>query len=379
MTSLFEFSEQFQNELLKLDSSKLSNDEKREKVIDLVNTLSITNKRFYLDLINKQKKRQVKVRCQDKDKGKFALLEITNMNQEFTHQMMFVSMIHYILNRFEESKMQGRFKKHVRRFLDEVFNTHDTNHLGSIYDLCYAGKDIKDKRDIPILSKELRQELVPSFEQWNNAYTYMKHNYEEMQTMTTTLFGTRPDMLATVTCHGVFRKDKTEDQVSDYRIKYAENIDDTIYEIPVGKDVLIAPYRDIREETVVFHPDDPEYEELSRRNIIMKRIDRKGIINRVKKDKIATEKDRTKMDMIKNTIDVINGYTTDTKINTNDKETIDELKHELIKSLHENIDNLANNDKSVIEFTDNENNTDNLLIDKTEIKEIIDELKIEKF
>jgi len=368
--SIFELKTEFIESVESVMQSNMAESEKKRKINNLVQKLDILDKRVYIELCRLFNARLVSDKCNKKDSGKLNLIEIDNMNQEFVHQMMFISMIHYVFARFEDFDYPGRYKKHVRRFIEHAFGNIDNKHLGPIYELFRQNVEQNGPTSIPTsndptsndptsndptsndptsndpnsnktpksvsdeLSKVL-QDVRPSFEQWNNAFTFMTGNYEEMRTMTSALFGSQPTIESRIRSHGVFDNQK---EVDEYRIKEAENIDGIAYSIPVGKNVLTDPFRDVREETVIYNPNDPEFEKLSRQNTIRKRVERQGMLHRIKQSERASKEESQRLQKLQSTLNSVDKKIQDPKTSKEEYIVVQEYKNELNKALNKYID-----------------------------------------
>ena len=373
MQSTYQIGQDFDDEIKKISESNMDTEQKNKLIIEKINNLPIIDKRFYLDRISSAKRsilfKSEKPKCDKKQAGKFALLEIENMGMEYSLQMAYVSMMHYMVSRYEAMKISGREKKVLRRYIDEVFGYQEKDHLCSINELYYDGHKERDPRNIPDITGTPLDVVKTSFEQMNNFYQYAMMRRNEMAAMTTGFFGNRPSQIANVTVHGVFDEEK---DIDTYRIKSAENIDGIVYTIPVGVNSIIEPFQDLTDETIVYHPDNPEYEELSRRSVLQKRITRHGIQNRIKKSNIAKSEDQAKLNKIRNTIEQLNGADT-SSLDDNDKNSIEGLKNSL-SDLLTKCTNMKNDGKGIVETITNDGKED-MVISPEDVSFIEDNMK----
>jgi hypothetical protein len=246
----------------------LPEQERSQAISDFISGLSIDEVRAYSEYSNYC--RRGERRC-SADKGKIVGFEYTPINQEYSYQMAFLGNIHYVVT---QANNYPKNKEAIMEFIEHCYATKE-DHVGSIYDLYKPS----DPVIIPDLTGEILDKIRPSFETWNNAYLYFKAHFESLRAATTAMFGTRPTQESRVYVHGVFDKQSLE----DYRINHAENIKDILYTAEVGQETILDPYRDLRNSCVVYHPGDPEVEDLLRNKDASSKMQENAMLNKIKK------------------------------------------------------------------------------------------------
>jgi hypothetical protein len=242
--------------------------ERARAITDFISGLSIDEVRAYSEYCNYCRRGERK--CSP-DKGKIIGFEYTPINQEYSYQMAFLGNIQYVVTQANSYPLAKR--KVIMEFIEHCYATKE-DHIGSIYDLYKPSDPIA----IPDLTGEILDKIRPSFETWNNAYMYFKANFESLRAATTAMFGTRPTQESRVYVHGVFDKQSLE----DYRINHAENIKDILYTAEVGQETILDPYRDLRNSCIVYHPGDPEVEELLRNKDASSQMQEKVMLNKIR-------------------------------------------------------------------------------------------------
>lgn len=92
-------------------------------------------------------------------KGKIALVEYINQDQDFMLRTSFLAMENYIFDRFRTAKMEPSEREIVSKFLGNIFDHSASNHVDTVYDVF-----------VKPLIRERDEQLLNSNTQINPAY-----------------------------------------------------------------------------------------------------------------------------------------------------------------------------------------------------------------
>lgn len=279
MSSRFEALCKIAEDIDNINKSDATNEMKSEKVNAYLSSLTIDELRSYKEFINFSKRADRTNDFHHLDAKKITAFEYTPINQEYSHQMMFLGNIHYVLAQLENYKCNTADRLKLLDFINFCYAAKE-DHIGSIYDLYTKTHQGEDPVLIPDLPEPFLSKIRPSFETWNNALAYVKANFESLRMATTAMFGTRPTQESRIYVHGVF---ETKAALEEYRLKHAKNIRDILYTAEVGVETILDPYRDLRNNCVVYHPNDKEVELLLQNKQAQAGMPENAMKNRIKK------------------------------------------------------------------------------------------------
>jgi hypothetical protein len=272
------------DDINKIVASSVEQEDKNAQILEVLASLSPEELRKYRELINfdkYQSKKRGKTAFNQPDKSKVVAMEFSPLNQEYTHQLMFLGNIHYTLDRLKDYKCSTSDRIKLLEFIDHCFGVKE-DHVGSMFDMFYAKERCQNPTYIPELPEPFLTKIKPSFEQWINAFGYVKGHFESLRMATTALFGSRPTQEARVYIHGVFDDEAALDK---YRLQHASNIMDILYVAEIGKETCFDPYRSVRNNCVVYDPTDKEIELLFRNKSAATAVQENAMKNRLRRGK----------------------------------------------------------------------------------------------
>jgi hypothetical protein len=344
-------------ELKALMASTSDPETQRELCRKIMETMSIDELRMYREMMNKGKYlNRKKGSFHEEDSGKIAAFEYTPLNQEYTHQLMFLGNIHYVLDRLEDYECAD--KTPILEFIEHCYAAK-ADHIGSIYDLFYKDQRVKNPTHIPELTEPFLSKLRPSFETWNNALTYVRGNFESLRMATTALFGTRPTQETRIYFHGMF---DNADDLDKYRLEKYSNIMDILYTVDVGVETVVDPYRSLRNNCVVYNPGDKEVELMLSNKSAASAMQENAMKNKIRNGGLAFAGDD---DMA-----AINSYTKSIRQldRCEQTDTVIEEKEELYKKIHSEMKSIGGDNEVIAKVTNlTTSKVSNVFVDKSEL------------
>lgn len=261
------------------EDASIADSEKEGQINDILKAMSEADRRRYFELftanmynLGNRGKKAFNVA----DKGAFGAFEFENMEFEFSQQMGMISAIYYALKRlndFDESKREV-----AREFIQHAFGAKDDHTL------ILSESERTALHTIGEIDPDLLEDIHPSFEQWGNFHRHTEANWEPLKMLTKAMLGRAPTMEARMYFHGMF---KSEADLDRYRVKNAKNILGSLYAIPVGKECVLDPYRDMLNSTMIYDPNDKEVELLFKRKAREYELEAMNLLKRSKNSQPA--------------------------------------------------------------------------------------------
>jgi len=239
-------------------SESMNEAEKNKQFRELVSGLNEREAKGYADLIRQQMMIDPsrKYKCDEKSKNKIVAFEYSNLDQAFTHSIMYFNMCYFLLRKLDMYESDDE-KDIIRKFLRTSLGVDDYNHIAEIkrehYDTAGSTPVIPD------MCHEVVEKIRPSYEQINNSFRHCLAFYDEFCILSKHVFGYEPSIQTLMFIHGVFNN---QDEVDNYRIKNQDNISEALYTMPVGELKIMDPYRDQTAGVNVYDAQNPEYEKL---------------------------------------------------------------------------------------------------------------------
>lgn len=257
-------------------------------------------------------------------KGKIALVEYINQDQNFMLRSAFLAMENYIFDRFRTAKMEPAERETVSKFLSIIFDHSASNHVDTIYDVFV--KPLVRERDESMLNSEAQinpayipKPIVKEFDNFNDVTldcNIVKCKFHDAETSVekysnlvtpTTIeemrelemqerwFIVKKDKLVPMPSYSQIRNasnyfiNKYEEhrmltsiiyqqnpkqelivhlhglfdsieKADEYRIKNSDKIHDKVVVVPVGYTAIAGDFRANRDGITMYNPSDPEIE-----------------------------------------------------------------------------------------------------------------------
>lgn len=246
------------------EDESLDEAQKVELITSLMESLSDEDKREYMHFIRTTMPRTAtKPVCQNELKGRYLMMEFTNIQYSYCQSLAFFGMISYMMTRLEGFIGDESEKKALHKFFMEVFGGTSDKYIGTIYDLFYKNNKNKYPDHIPEFDIKILGEYVPSIDQWENFTKYCGSKFHELRALTSGLVGFRPSQDAIIHIHGVFDSLNGPDVIK-YRdtntLKF--NPYTELFMVPIGTTHLVDQYKNYRANTVIYDINNPEVEML---------------------------------------------------------------------------------------------------------------------
>lgn len=347
------------------NNPELTEEQKADAAADILDNCTPEQKREYMEFKRHQLYKETvnKFVGQHNLKGKYAFLEFINTQHHYTRNYAMFGMIMYLQTRLQEYKCNEYDQNVLTTFFETIFGGSSSDYIGNIYDLYYKNNKHKYPTSIPDISPEIFGKLMPSPEQMLNFSQFCDNKHEEIRSVTTALTGFKPSQEAIIRFHGIFDSEDEDvftptKEFIEYRDRefLSYNSFSELLPIPVGKYVLVDPFKKMRTNKVIFNPTEKDLEIINSNFIPMESSKFRQFKNRLSKiDNRADPGTIKKLSSWKQELSTLQAMP---ETDPNSKKT---KKMELIKKkIKETKESLAKDDETistVIKFDKSKNKT----------------------
>ena len=194
--------------------------------------------------------------------GKIVLAEVEDVMPFLRSMEWAITTSKYLNDKCAEIETKSH-KKIIKKFLNDVLG--GSGPYGNVYEECYAGKEL-NPGEVPDLTIKLAREFTPSIKNWKNMALAREGYIEEARVVASHISGVSYTQENRIFIHGVFDSEK---DIEKYKKENPTFFKSLYYNLPIGKDLLLDPFREILSTTNLYTDDDPKLNEfLNKRELI---------------------------------------------------------------------------------------------------------------